>query len=196
MGEKVWCNIDIAWTPGKIIKHWYREESWAAGEEVPYQVQLDNGRKIYAPVDEDYCITSVAPADTAVYGDDKLVDLWGEIVDLWDAPPTSTPNESSATQTPEQQQCRGEEEHLEKLRKKCMKGCSCGQTSGQLMMWRKKQGRDTFTGCVQIDEPHTNTAWTAMGVRNVYKLTDINDTEGVKYLLSPDQFMAEMQQYD
>jgi hypothetical protein len=58
----VWCNCGV-WATGKIIKHWYNEESWPAGKAVPYQVRLDDGREIYAPVDKDEVVTNVEPAN-------------------------------------------------------------------------------------------------------------------------------------
>ena len=75
--------------------------------------------------------------------------------------------------------------------------CSCCQCScTTLMLWRKKNGEDTFTGCIMIQEPDTNTAWTDIGRPNIYKLKDFNNIDGPRTLLTPREFVSEMQQYD
>lgn len=42
------------WSPGQIVKCWYREPDWPVGDFAPYQVRLDfDGAMIYAPCDTD-----------------------------------------------------------------------------------------------------------------------------------------------
>ena len=40
-----------------MLQH-YREKSWPEGKIVPYQVKLDDGRLIFAPIDDDRVIRS------------------------------------------------------------------------------------------------------------------------------------------
>ena len=57
IGTRVRCKIGaFAWESGRVIDTHYAEPSWPAGEMVPYQVRLDDGRLIYAPSDEDEVI--------------------------------------------------------------------------------------------------------------------------------------------
>ena len=58
-GDRVQCNIG-EWVQGTITQVWYRENDWAADKWAPYQVQLDQGSLIYAPVDDDRAV-KVAP---------------------------------------------------------------------------------------------------------------------------------------
>ena len=60
LGARVFCNTG-AWTPGTVVKQNYREKSWPAGKIAPYQVKLDDGRLIYAPLDADKVIKAGAP---------------------------------------------------------------------------------------------------------------------------------------
>jgi len=55
IGDRVFCNTG-EWTPGSVVKCNYREESWPAGKIAPYQIKLDDGRLIYAPLDDDKVI--------------------------------------------------------------------------------------------------------------------------------------------
>eukprot|EP00656_Telonema_subtile_P026084 TRINITY_DN2806_c0_g1_i3.p1 TRINITY_DN2806_c0_g1~~TRINITY_DN2806_c0_g1_i3.p1 ORF type:complete len:456 (-),score=157.92 TRINITY_DN2806_c0_g1_i3:65-1432(-) len=55
IGDRVYCNTGD-WTPGTVVKQHYRENNWPAGKVVPYQIKLDDGRLIYAPVDDDKVI--------------------------------------------------------------------------------------------------------------------------------------------
>jgi G3E family GTPase len=52
IGQAVICNVG-SWTAGKIIKLNYREPSWPAEKVAPYQVELTDGRLIFAPIDDD-----------------------------------------------------------------------------------------------------------------------------------------------
>jgi G3E family GTPase len=72
-GARVVCNIG-KWTAGTVVKQYYREESWPEGKVVPYQVKLDNGKLIFAPMDDDRVIRALddgseAPED---FSDDEL----------------------------------------------------------------------------------------------------------------------------
>mmetsp|Transcript_36332 Transcript_36332/g.43946 ORF Transcript_36332/g.43946 Transcript_36332/m.43946 type:complete len:415 (-) Transcript_36332:515-1759(-) len=56
VGHKVKCNTGKGWVNGKVVKHMYREEGMPPGMIAPYQVQLDNGDLIFAPMDSDELI--------------------------------------------------------------------------------------------------------------------------------------------
>jgi len=57
IGTRVVCNTG-EWSPGLVVKHHYRETNWPPGKVVPYQVRLDDGRLIFAPMDDDRVIRS------------------------------------------------------------------------------------------------------------------------------------------
>jgi len=75
INARVYCNTGD-WTPGTVVKKQYREDSWPAGKVVPYQIKLDDGRLIYAPIDDDKVIRAgdgEAPVDPEDVPDaDKL----------------------------------------------------------------------------------------------------------------------------
>ena len=52
VGTRVECNCG-GWEPGTVVKLFYRQSSFPAGTFAPYQIQLDNGKLIYAPIDEE-----------------------------------------------------------------------------------------------------------------------------------------------
>eukprot|EP00956_Cyclotella_meneghiniana_P040067 scaffold185924_cov67-Cyclotella_meneghiniana.AAC.3 len=58
VGDRVECSCDYGNLPGTIIKTWYCEESepFTDSHAVPYQIQLDRGDFISAPMDDDTCI--------------------------------------------------------------------------------------------------------------------------------------------
>lgn len=57
IGDRVECSMDGGYQTGTVIKLWYSGESNFEGDyAVPYQVELDDQSKIYAPIDEDCCI--------------------------------------------------------------------------------------------------------------------------------------------
>jgi len=60
VGSRVQCLIQVGsrvqWASGVVVKLHYREIKWAPEKRVPYQVQLDDGRFIYATVDSDRSI--------------------------------------------------------------------------------------------------------------------------------------------
>ena len=49
------CNTG-EWSKGTIVALFYRDEGMPPGMTAPYQVQLDDGRLIYAPADDDQLI--------------------------------------------------------------------------------------------------------------------------------------------
>ena len=51
------------WAAGSIVAHFYSEPSWPTGAVAPYQVQLDDGRLIYAPQDNDNVIRLLQTGD-------------------------------------------------------------------------------------------------------------------------------------
>lgn len=59
-GQRVQCRIGddpvTGWGSGTVVKLLYREESWPPGTHAPYQIQLDDGRLIFAPHDIDQII--------------------------------------------------------------------------------------------------------------------------------------------
>jgi len=59
VGDKVQCKTGSGkkgWTNGEVVALMYRDDSMAPGAAAPYQVKLDNGDLIYAPLDEDRLI--------------------------------------------------------------------------------------------------------------------------------------------
>ena len=55
LGTKVQCNVG-EWKSGTIVQLHYSEAqniNWESGRVVPYQMQLEDGRLIFAPVDDD-----------------------------------------------------------------------------------------------------------------------------------------------
>ena len=57
VGDRVkCCGGPNHWESGTVIKLWYTEDSFAQGFYAPYQVELDEGRLIFAPEDSDACI--------------------------------------------------------------------------------------------------------------------------------------------
>jgi hypothetical protein len=60
VGDRVESKFGFdAWQPGTIIKTHYKESSFETGFTAPYQIQLDIGNRIYAPLDEDKFIRKV-----------------------------------------------------------------------------------------------------------------------------------------
>lgn len=57
VGTRVICRVGpTGWLPGQIVQLWYREAQWPEGALAPYQIRLDDGREIFAPVDIDQVI--------------------------------------------------------------------------------------------------------------------------------------------
>jgi len=59
VGDSVECNTHIGWQKGEIVAYLYRDGSMPAGMTAPYQVKLENGTKIYVPLDVDDLIRKV-----------------------------------------------------------------------------------------------------------------------------------------
>jgi len=61
VGDRVKANIG-KWALGKVIKLWYREDSWEAERpSAPYQIELDNGVRIFAPEDSERFVRTAKP---------------------------------------------------------------------------------------------------------------------------------------
>eukprot|EP00467_Chlorarachnion_reptans_P002218 CAMPEP_0114522734 /NCGR_PEP_ID=MMETSP0109-20121206/20903_1 /TAXON_ID=29199 /ORGANISM="Chlorarachnion reptans, Strain CCCM449" /LENGTH=550 /DNA_ID=CAMNT_0001703977 /DNA_START=177 /DNA_END=1829 /DNA_ORIENTATION=- len=58
VGDKVECCIaPQKWAPGTIVKLKYRQSNWPKSKpSAPYQIELDDGMKIFAPFDDDRVI--------------------------------------------------------------------------------------------------------------------------------------------
>jgi hypothetical protein len=57
VGTRVECKVGTKqWAVGGVTKHWFRQGDWPPGVFAPYQVQLDDGRLIFAPDDANRCI--------------------------------------------------------------------------------------------------------------------------------------------
>jgi len=53
VGDRVQCRTGQGWLDGTIVKQWYREPRFPPGQYAPYQVKLDVGSLIFAPMDDD-----------------------------------------------------------------------------------------------------------------------------------------------
>ncbi len=62
LGQRVECRIGpdavTGWASGTVTQLWYREANWPPGSFAPYQIQLDDGRMIFAPQDVEQVIRS------------------------------------------------------------------------------------------------------------------------------------------
>jgi hypothetical protein len=60
VGARVECRTgQDEWVRGKVILVWYREPHWPVNSWAPYQIQLDDGRLIFAPADTEQVIRAV-----------------------------------------------------------------------------------------------------------------------------------------
>jgi len=59
VGARVECNCGHEWKAGTVVKQHYREPGWPASKVLPYQIKLDHGPAIFAPMDSDKCIRKV-----------------------------------------------------------------------------------------------------------------------------------------
>merc|ERR1740123_2323289 len=56
VGTRVQCRTgqgEDGWSNGSVAKLWYREDRWHKDRVAPYQIKLDDGRLIFAPLDDD-----------------------------------------------------------------------------------------------------------------------------------------------
>lgn len=60
VGQRVECRTGPdpvhGWIKGEIVQLWYREAGWPPNSWAPYKIQLDNGKKLFAPADQDHII--------------------------------------------------------------------------------------------------------------------------------------------
>lgn len=56
VGTRVQCRYEGNWEPGTIMKHYYTQRSFGPNQCAPYQVHLDQAKKIFAPSDSNSCI--------------------------------------------------------------------------------------------------------------------------------------------
>jgi len=62
VGTKVECRTGPQeWSAGEIAALSYSEPDWPRGKTVPYQVQLDDGRLIFVPIDNDQLCRKLIP---------------------------------------------------------------------------------------------------------------------------------------
>mmetsp|Transcript_25672 Transcript_25672/g.85694 ORF Transcript_25672/g.85694 Transcript_25672/m.85694 type:complete len:484 (+) Transcript_25672:69-1520(+) len=60
VGTRVECNVGPKWATGTVVKQWYREPDWPKSKvSAPYQIKIDNGPTIFAPMDVDKVIRKV-----------------------------------------------------------------------------------------------------------------------------------------
>ena len=90
-GYRVECNCG-EWKPGTIVKAWYREDSWEEDSWAAYQVQLDDGNLIFAPIDDDNVIRKAAAGSVSPYNPTERTEpmTWEEI-GKWDTAPDYAP---------------------------------------------------------------------------------------------------------
>jgi len=65
IGDKVQCKTGLdknPWSTGEVVAIMYRDNSMPPGVLAPYQVKLDKGDLIYAPMDDDVIIRAAVPA--------------------------------------------------------------------------------------------------------------------------------------
>ncbi len=51
VGDRVQADVGDGWAPATVVATWYREDEWPVACRAPYQMRLDQGPLIYAPVD-------------------------------------------------------------------------------------------------------------------------------------------------
>ena len=63
IGDRVECRTGrTEWTPGTVVALNYRDDQMPQGLVAPYQIDLDNGRLIWAPKDDD-CVIRIVCTD-------------------------------------------------------------------------------------------------------------------------------------
>lgn len=69
VGARVECRVGATrWAAGTVIKQWYRERGWPTGHFAPYQIELDMGKKIFAPKDDEAVIRAEPSKEAAAPG--------------------------------------------------------------------------------------------------------------------------------
>ena len=53
VGQVVEAYTNNGWERGEVVSLNYREEEWPEGQVAPYQIMLERGALIYAPMDDD-----------------------------------------------------------------------------------------------------------------------------------------------
>lgn len=72
VGERVRCRVSQSeWAPGCVAQLWYHEPGWPETRLVPYQVELDDGRLIFAPLDKDELIRAEATFEKLLYAEER-----------------------------------------------------------------------------------------------------------------------------
>ena len=67
VGDRVECwwrqskADEGCWVAGTVVSHWWRHAEWPEAQVAPYQVQLDDGKLIFALRDDDDCIREATP---------------------------------------------------------------------------------------------------------------------------------------
>jgi len=74
VGARVLCNVGD-WALGTVVKHWYHEPGQPEENIAPYQIKLDEGMTIFAPIDADDCIRAAQGIDA--YGKIPVTILTG-----------------------------------------------------------------------------------------------------------------------
>jgi hypothetical protein len=92
VGNRVECYTGD-WQLGTVVKQWFREDEWAEDIWTAYQVKLDTGQYIYAPLDQDLVCRAAPelssseeeePMSSEPVQPQKLGLTWAEI-GTWDA---------------------------------------------------------------------------------------------------------------
>ena len=60
IGQAVEANTGEAWVGGVVVALNYREDEWPEGRTAPYQIELSDGRLIFAPYDDDSIVRARA----------------------------------------------------------------------------------------------------------------------------------------
>ena len=60
VGETVEAFTSNGWAKGQVVALNYREDEWPEGQVAPYQIMLESGALIFAPLDEDRVVRKAA----------------------------------------------------------------------------------------------------------------------------------------
>ena len=96
-GDRVECNVGT-WAPGKVLRLWYQEQGMP--EPAPYQIELDDGRFIFAPADVDECVRALStPTPASPEAEDGLNGL-RLVMDPNSPEPPAPPARQASRRTP------------------------------------------------------------------------------------------------